>query len=385
MLKVAQPRLKEDSGSVGRRPRNADRATLQSERIAVFLPTWVGDLVMATPTLRALRQGLPNGKLIGVCRGVGDELLAGTPWLDEIVTYRRSWVGKNSMTSCIRQLRRLKCSTAILLSNSLTTAAMSWSAGCRRRIGFVRHARRMLLTDPLYAPRGAQGFLPRSATEHYLETLTPVFHGRQSSQICEGQRQVELATTNQERSRCEQVWRSLGLAEHQNVVVLNTGGAYGSAKRWPDSKFTELAQRLANEAVAVLVNCGPAERESAARIVTLANHPHVVSLAGEELAIGLTKAAIQRAQLLISNDSGPRHIGAAFQVPTIALFGPTDPRWSDNGNSQEVRLWVAMDCQPCGRRRCPLQHHRCMTDLSVEQVFNAAMTQLSVNSQWAKC
>jgi heptosyltransferase-2 len=97
----------------------------------------------------------------------------------------------------------------------------------------------------------------------------------------------------------------------------------------------------------------------------------VVSLAQQSLSIGLTKACIRRAQLVITTDSGPRHLAAGFQIPTVALFGSTDPRWSINYNPCEIRLHEDLPCAPCAKRICPLKHHHCMRDLAVTRVLGA--------------
>jgi heptosyltransferase-2 len=98
----------------------------------------------------------------------------------------------------------------------------------------------------------------------------------------------------------------------------------------------------------------------------------VVSLADEQqLPIGLTKAAIRRAALLVSTDSGPRFFGVAFGVPTVTLFGPTSTEFTRTYAEHEITVSLGLDCQPCMARTCPLKHHRCMRDLSVERVWEA--------------
>ena len=104
----------------------------------------------------------------------------------------------------------------------------------------------------------------------------------------------------------------------------------------------------------------------------LSGSDHVHSLSNQIPSIGLTKAVIKRCDLMITTDSGPRFFGTAFGVPTITLFGPTDPRWSRTWHPLEFNLNIDVDCGPCAQRVCPLQHHRCMTDLSVDRVFETA-------------
>jgi heptosyltransferase-2 len=153
------------------------------------------------------------------------------------------------------------------------------------------------------------------------------------------------------------------------VVCVNTGGAFGPAKNWPIGHFAELARRLAEECVRVLVVCGPDERQYAREIVARAGHTGVVSLADQELGIGLTKACVRRARLLITTDSGPRHFATAFGTPVVALFGPTHMAWTRSHHPHAWNLFHPVPCGPCQRPVCPEGHHRCMRELTPESVL----------------
>jgi heptosyltransferase-2 len=174
------------------------------------------------------------------------------------------------------------------------------------------------------------------------------------------------------------VWSELGIHGDGPVVCLNTGGAFGPAKNWPSEYFATLARRLVDETGAdVLVLCGPAERDAALKIVALANHPRVVSLAGHPLCLGLSKACVRRSALLITTDSGPRHFAAAFNVPVITLFGPTHIAWTRTHHPQALHLHYPVPCGPCQRAICPEGHHRCMRDLTPENVLRVALRVLA--------
>ncbi|MDF1746346.1 MAG: glycosyltransferase family 9 protein, partial [Gimesia sp.] len=105
------------------------------------------------------------------------------------------------------------------------------------------------------------------------------------------------------------------------------------------------------------------------------------SLAAEPLHLGLTKAAIQHSELLVTTDSGPRHFAAPFQIPVVTLFGPTHILWSETFYDRGLHLQLDLDCGPCQQRICPLGHHRCMKELDADQVFQAVVSHL--NSQKA--
>ena len=333
--------------------------------IGIMLPNWIGDCVMATPMLRALRRRYPAPhRLVGVLQPYVRDVFAGTSWLDESVYFhRRSNQPRFRLASVVDQLQHRELDAMVLTTNSLTSAWLAWRSGATQRVGYARNGRSALLTDRLHAPRERWTWKPFSGVDYYLELAYAMDCLLES-------RRLELATTDEDEAAADLVWRKFGLDFSRNVVVLSTGGAFGAAKRWPDESFAVLARRIATELDhAVLVICGPAEREAAATIARAANHPRVFSLAEQTMSIGLSKACVRRAQLMVATDSGPRHFAAAFNVPVVSLFGPTDPRWSINYHAGETRLFESLPCGPCQKRVCPLKHHDCMRNLSVERVF----------------
>ncbi len=338
-------------------------------KLGVILPNWIGDAAMATPALRALAQHVgPAATMVGIMRPYVAEVLEGTPWLDEQIFYDPKSKDPNQNTwSLVRRLRQLHLDQLVLLPNSLRTGAIAWLSGARERIGYARNGRGLLLTKGLKPLRTGRAHTPVSAVDYYLE-LTRAMGCRPLT------RTLELATTGDNERAADRVWENLGLTDASKVVALCPAGAFGAAKHWPVEHFAELGRRIAEaEACHVLVMCGPAERDTARQIATLAADARVVSLADQQnLSIGLSKACVRRSQLVITTDSGPRHLAAGFQIPTVALFGSTDARWSINYNPREIRLREHLPCAPCAKRVCPLGHHRCMRDLAVTRVYGAA-------------
>jgi heptosyltransferase-2 len=345
-------------------------------KIAVFLPNWIGDAVMATPALRALRNEFSNAEITAIQKPYVAEVLNGLDLVDRSL---ESVAGKSLKTQLqfLRELRRERFDLAVLFPNSLRSAGLAFLAGIPRRVGIQRDGRGWLLTDTLPA-RDRQ--TPYPALDEYLRVAAHVI-GAEHAETTGGpmlSRQMELAVTDADRQRWQSFWNKQS-AEFQShpLICLNPGGAFGAAKHWPVAHFAELAQRLAGELQrSVLVVCGPAEKEEAQQIVAQANHPLVTSLADEPLHLGLTKAAIQQAELLVTTDSGPRHFAAPFDVPVVTMFGPTHIMWSETFYERGQHLQLAMDCGPCQQRVCPLGHHRCMKDLSASQVFDAVVALL---------
>jgi heptosyltransferase-2 len=345
-------------------------------RLGIFLPNWVGDVVMATPALRAFRKYVGSeGKLVGIMRPYVAEVLEGTSWLDEQIVYEKS-TNRLGLTNgqVFRDLRAAKLDRVVLLTNSLRTAWIAWRSGARERIGFRNEARALLLTKRVRMPLADDGG-PAPTVNGYLQLAEAAGCPPEPPRL-------ELATTTEDENAADAVWRQLNLPAGNRVVVLNSGGAYGAAKQWPAEHFAELARRIVRgDELSVLVNCGPSEREIARDIVRQANHPRVASLAAcDHLPVGLTKACIRRARMLVTTDSGPRYFGVAFDRPVVSLFGPTDPARTELPYDRESCLALKLDCQPCMARTCPLQHHRCMRDLTVDLVHDAVRRALEKNS-----
>lgn len=344
-------------------------------KIALFLPNWVGDLVMATPAMRAIRDHFADAEITAVMRpGVAD-VLSGLTLVDRKLFHdpRGSTPAQRGLLFA-QQLRNEKFDIAVLLPNSWRSGWLAWISGAERRVGFDRNGRGWMLTDALQSKSKKT---PHPALNEYLR-LAERLGCDVSSQS------MELATTPHDELRLDRFWwKQPSVAQRygsgHSYVCLNSGGAFGAAKHWPVEHFADLARRIAWKLERrVLVNCGPAERDIARRIVEEADHPAVVSLAEEDLSLGLTKAVVRRADLLVTTDSGPRHFAQPFDVPVITLFGPTHQAWSETANPLATHLQLPMACGPCQERVCPEQHHRCMRDLSVDTVFRAVRHQLNV-------
>ena len=333
--------------------------------VAVFLPNWIGDVVMATPALRALRAHFKGAHFIGVCRSYVNEVLAGSPWLDQTVYLDRGGPWGNRWPGAAWKLRRQRIDLAVLFPNSFRSALVARVAGAKQRIGFERYLRGRLLTHRLEPNRDAQGRpLPCPIIDDYnrlAEAAGCTWPGHK----------MELHTLPGDECAADRVWDKLDVAGNQEVVCLNPGAAFGSAKHWHAKSFARLAQELCDQRGSrVLVLCGPNERDLAREISRLAGRPAVYSMADEPLSIGLTKALVRRCNLLVTTDSGPRHFAAAFDRPVITLFGPTHIAWTETYHAKAVHLQKQVPCGPCQLRVCPVDH-RCMRDLTPAEVFAA--------------
>jgi heptosyltransferase-2 len=336
-----------------------------------MLPNWIGDVVMATPTLRAIRQNFPDALVVGIMRPYVRQVLEGTAWLDRSLYYDRRTPSQGlTWWQLVDQLRTLRLDTFILTTHSLRAGWLAWLSGATNRVGFVRNGRALFLNRRLYQRKVAGSYPVRSAIDHYLELAQAVG--------CPGNdSRMELATTSRDELVADRVWNNLGLGEVAEVIAFNTGSACSPARIWPVEYFVDLAQQLVTTRnAAVLIMCGPGEVATAAAIERAANHYRVTSMVEQDLSLGVAKACIRRANVLVTTDSGPRHFGPAFDVPVVALFGPIDPRWTDSHHAKSSYLQHPCACAPCGRDHCPYTHHACMREISPQRVYEATVTQL---------
>jgi len=339
-------------------------------KIAAFLPNWIGDAVMVTPALRALREKFAEAEILAVCRPYLKELLEGLDLFDRQIDFNPHSNRRDQRSYRVaRRLKYEQIDKAVLFTNSFRSAAIARYAGAKQRLGFARNFRKFLLTDTL-TPKPRD--LPHPVIDEYLR-ITGHLGCRTDS------RKMELAVSQDDEIAFSDFWNdSLSNLVSWGYVCLSPGGAYGPAKHWPSFHFAQLAKRIAtNLGRPVVVVSGPTERQRAERIIEMARHPHVVTTAKGPVGIGLTKAAIKNSELLVTTDSGPRHFAPPFGVPVITLFGPTHIEWSETFYEKAVHLQLDVDCGPCQKRICPLEHHRCMKELTVDQVFDAASAILS--------
>jgi heptosyltransferase-2 len=339
--------------------------------IAVFLPNWVGDVVMATPALRALRQRFPRARIVGVCKPYVAGVLDGAPWFDATVFLDRSGRWSVRWPAVAWTLRRERLDLAVLFANTFRSALVAGMAGAKRRAGFNRHGRGAFLTDALESARDDAGrFKPTPILDDYNRLAQAVGCPPPGCQM-------ELFTSVNDEHAADLVWEKFRLGDKRELICLNPGAAFGSSKHWAAESFARLAQDLVDwRDCKVLILCGPGERDMAREIATLADRPGVRSLAAEMLSLGLTKAAVRRATLLVTTDSGPRHFAAAFDRPVVTLFGPTHIAWTETYFARAKHLQEAVPCGPCQKRLCTTDH-ACMQLLTPEKVFAAVGELLS--------
>ncbi len=364
--------------------RAATAPSRSSGRLLVVMPTWLGDIVMATPTLRALRQVYPQAHITALVRRSMRPILEPCPWVDRCVSVRdRRSLAKPGLKPGLRprhsdderrestlrlaaRLARGRFDTAVLLPNSFRTALLARLAGIPRRIGYDRDARGGLLTDRLVPRRRLGGFVPVPAIDYYLGLARYLGAGNPDATMQLFTRPVDDAKAD--AMLAEAAYR---VGDRRPLVLLNPGANYGDAKMWYPDRFAAVADKLTERFDAVTaINASPRERPIAAAVLGAAKRP-IIDLGQRGFDLRLLKSVVRRCGLMVTNDTGPRHIAAALNVPVVSIFGPTDPRWAETGFGLDRHVRIDVFCSPCQKKRCPIDH-RCMTGIDADMVFEHA-------------
>lgn len=337
-------------------------------RILVRVPTWIGDAVMATPVFRALRAAHPQAEITLEGRPVLEPLLRGLPSFDRFLADPGS--GFRAAVRRMRNLRELGFDWAVLLPDSPRAALGPFLARVGRRVGYARDpVRRLLLTGAL-APATQDGRrLPIPMTERYLRIT-------RSLGVADAGHRLELAVSPEATERCRKALQRHGVDERDEILVVTPGAGFGASKLWPTEHFAAACDAIQRRLGLVPVLApGPSELDIARRIADQASQP-LVALLDPSPDLEQVKALVARASLVLSNDTGPRHIAVALGRPVVVLMGPTDPRHTAQHLERQRVLREEVSCSPCQLKTCPIDH-RCMTRLQPARALAAAEDLLS--------
>lgn len=333
----------------------------EPQNILVRMPNWIGDLIMATPVLTDLRKAFPKASITAMCRKPLCDLLKEDEAVDEVFCFTKpsNDFVRREERDIIAKIQAGKYDLGILLTNSFSSAWWFWQGKVKRRIGYSAHFRGLLLTDSLKFSKEKE-----HTVVTYKRLLGPL--GIPVSKTA-----PRLYVEENEVERAKELLYQRGYEKGKKLIGINPGAAYGSAKCWPPERFRALALRLLLETDAHVVFFGDASTASLVKEISHGLPERVIDLAGvtslRELA-----CLIKECDVLVTNDSGPMHIGAAFNTPLVALFGSTDDvATGPYGQSGSV-INKRVKCSPCLKRVCPIDFP-CMKLISVDEVVERVL------------
>ena len=331
--------------------------------LLVRATNWLGDAVMTTPALAGVREAFPDARIVLLARPLVAELFRHHPDVDEVMVYERPGRHEGALgrLRLAGELRRRRFDGALLLQNAFDAALIAFLGRVPERAGYPTDGRRILLTLPVPL---TPGILKRHEVEYYLCLLDGLGIPRPVPAS------LKLTVAEEEKEALATRLALLGIERGAPIVAINPGATYGSAKRWYPDRFAAVADALSAEWGAGVVVVGSTAEAPLAGEIGAAMRTPPVNLAGKTTVRELM-ALLSLSSFLVTNDSGPMHIGAAFGVPLVAIFGPTDWRRTSPWTFHAKVVRVDIDCSPCRDRTCD-RGHECMLGVTPEMVIDAA-------------
>src|SRR5258705_1967279 len=344
------------------------QASLENmKRVVVRGTNWVGDSVMTVPALRALRRLMPRAEITLVTRPSAEGIFTKADFIDDLLIYDRQ-----SISSVVRQTsewRRRSFDLAVLFQNPFEAALIPCLARVPFRLGYATQGRQLLLTNPVPLPEWRA---TRHEVFYYLylvAALERTLLGPNS--VCDNEPDSSLNLSKASKAQAFALMRSFRVAENKIVVAICPGSINSRAKRWPAERYASLADRLIEESRAEVLLIGSREESDVSAAVTSRMRNKPIVLTGKTSLAEVT-AMLGLIDLLVTNDTGPAHIAAALGSPTLVVFGPTNPLTTRPFSPAAEILRKPPDCAPCMLRDCPIDH-RCMTAITVDEVFDRAL------------
>lgn len=335
------------------------------ERVVVRGTNWVGDSVMTVPALRALRRVLPKAYITLAIRPGVRGIFSEADFIDDVLVYDRK--GPLSVIPQIREWKRREFDLAVLFQNAFEAALIPFLAGVPVRLGYATESRQALLTHRLALPDWRSS---RHEVFYYLYLITALeqmLFG--TSTLCEADLDASIHISESRKVEAHDLLHAHDVREDAPVVAICPGSINSRAKRWPAEAYAALADKLIESNRQVLL-IGSKDEADVSQDVTSRMRNRPIVLTGKTNLDQIT-AVLSAVDLIVTNDTGPAHIGAALGRPTIVIFGPTNPLTTRPFSPVAEILRHPPDCAPCMLRDCPIDH-RCMTAITVDEVFERA-------------
>ena len=333
-------------------------------KILIRGTNWIGDAVLTLPAVASVRATYPNAHIAMLVKPWVADIYKLFSNLDEIIIYENKFDTPTGVLRLARKLKKENFDLAILLQNAIEAAIIALAARIPLRAGYDSDARGLLLTNRI---RRTEEIKKVHQADYYLKMVKTLGCVSVS-------REISLETKIN-FSGARDVLHKFVPESKKTLIGIAPGATYGAAKRWFPERFAEVADMMdKNFSVQGIILGGKADGKTAQEVQKLAR-TELINLAG---MTNLREAIylISQCRLFISNDSGLMHIAGALNIPTIAIFGSTNPITTAPMGNKSVIVRKKVSCSPCLKKTCPTDF-RCMSMISVEDVFNAAQKSIS--------
>ncbi|MFL6208069.1 MAG: lipopolysaccharide heptosyltransferase II [Pyrinomonadaceae bacterium] len=345
----------------------------QIERLVVRGTNWVGDAVMTVPALRAVRRLLPRAHITLATRPWAEGIFADADFIDDLLLIDDGARGLRGFFQQVGAWRARRFDLAVLFPNAAGPALVAAAARIPLRFGYATDRRAPLLTHPLPPPEWRS---TRHEVFYYLYLVAALEHALTGTQdIAMQEPQFALSVSDERKAAARELLRAHGVRFDRPLVALCPGSINSRAKRWPTESYAALADQLIADAGADILLIGSQAEADVTEQVRAAMRQQSVVLTGQT-SLAQTVAILSLADLLVTNDTGPAHIAAALERPTLIIFGPTNPLTTRPYAPTAEIIRQPPDCAPCMLRDCPIDH-RCMTAITPAVVFERAQALLA--------
>lgn len=341
-------------------------------KILVRGTNWIGDAVMSIPALGELRRIFPDAKISLHTRSGVDGLFSDAAFIDEIVTFDKNRWAMKDVYDNTQFLREDNFDLAVLLPNSFESALTTFLTRIPRRFGYNKDVRGLLLTDPVAVPEWKNR---RHEVFYYLHLIAEIesrILGRET--VLQAEPRVTLGISDERKADARRILSGCGIDLQQKIIALGVGSTNSTAKRWPVENYAKLSDKIKGQLNSQIVLVGSkADADVASKLKERVSES-IVDLTGKT-DIGEAAALLSVVDLLISNDMGLAHIAPAVGTPSVVIFGPTNPATTRPFSPIAEVMRKPVACSPCMLRECPIDH-RCMTWISVDEVYEAVKRNL---------
>lgn len=335
------------------------------KRILIIKPSSLGDVVHALPVLAALRNAYPDAHIAWLVGNTFAPLLDGHPMLNEVIRFDRTRYGKMwrspraflAFWRFVAQIRRQRFDLVVDLQGLIRSGLLSLFSGASRRVGFAD------------AREGAWLFYnrrvrPPASIEHAVDKNLCLLDALGAARIAP---RFPLGLRSDECTAARAMLAEAAGGELAQFIAVIPGARW-STKQWRGDRIGELIDRIHDDDMPRCVLLGGPDDRAIADQVIANCQSGVLDLVGRTTLRQLV-ALIDLSERVICHDSGPMHIAAALGKPTLAIFGPTNPRRTGPYSDVAETVGHPVECAPCYRRECPYGHHDCMEKLDVDVVF----------------
>lgn len=333
------------------------------KRILIKAVNWLGDLVMSLPAMRAVRRAFPEAHLAVLIKKELTSFFDGANWIDEVIPYAvgSGLGGLNDRFKIVGEIRSRRFDLAVLMPNSFESALWVTAAGIPRRAGYALDKRGAMLTHKAVpSSRALEG--------HQVLYWLSMLHETLGIEGDADDHAISPAVSHMATMRD---W----LGSHRRrpeapLIAIAPAAAYGPAKEWPAAKFAAVIDAVADSLGAECVLVGaPSERAKCAEVASLSARDPIVS-AGET-SIGELIALLSICSAFVGNDSGCMHLAGALGVPTVAIFGSTNPIRTGPAKNKSRIIWHHLECSPCLARTCRFGHYNCLREVEPKEALEA--------------